>query len=443
MAKGKFSAHVWQEWFSKIRFEKFTGEEVIIGVDCGKVAFYGAVMSGCWKVFDVVYFERNDIKKFIKTLKETFSQPITLVLEPTGTYSDPLINQARQAGFKVVRIEGSRVNKAATVFDGIPSLHDGKSAYLLARLYLCDVGKDWKQPTEEALDLRALVNIEQITNKTLQPFWGYLEAYTARHWPEITDHLSMPTITFLTLISTYGSAQNVTKNAEEAAEMMRRIGGHFLKQEKIDAVIQSAQNTIGEPPGTQATLGLKYMAGAALDLTRRQNEIRTELENAARLSPHTQPLVEFCGARTAAITVGILGPLTDYEHPKELEKACGLNLCEYSTGKTRQDKQQEQRGLHISKRGPKRVRSLLFFLAMRQINPKAPTAFCEVARAWYDARLARNGNNKMKALIALMRKLTSALWWISRGATYDPEKLYDIDNLKRQGFLQNYTASAA
>src|SRR5690606_32719950 len=106
------------------------------------------------------------------------------------------------------------------------------------------------------------------------------------------------------------------------------------------------------------------------------------------------------------------------------------------TGKTKQDKQLEQRGLHISKRGPKRVRSLLFFLAMRQINPKS-TAFCEVAQAWYHARLKRNGNNKMKALIALMRKLTSALWWIARKAAYDPEKLYDVRNLQRQGFLKN------
>lgn len=442
MAKGKFSTHVWQEWFANNRFDKFTGEEIVIGVDCGKIAFYGAVMGDSWKAFDVVYFERNDIKKFIETLKKTFSQPVTLVLEPTGTYSDPLIHQARQAGFKVVRIEGSRVNKAATVFDGIPSLHDGKSAYLLARLYLCDVGKDWKQSSEEALDLRALVNIEQITSKTIQPFWGYLEAYTARHWPEVTEYLSMPTITFLTLISTYGSAQNVAQNAQEAAAMMRRVGGHLLTQEKIDAVIQSARTTIGTPPGLQETLGLQFIAGSALDLTRRQNEIQKTLENAAKTDPRTQPLVDVCGAKTAAITVGILGALTDYEHPRALEKACGLNLCEYSTGKTKQDKQLEQRGLHISKRGPKRVRSLLFFLAMRQINPKS-TAFCEVAQAWYHARLKRNGNNKMKALIALMRKLTSALWWIARKAAYDPEKLYDVRNLQRQGFLKNYVSSAA
>lgn len=442
MAKGKFSARDWQAWFSNKRYNKFIGEELVIGVDCAKAVFYGAVMTHDWKQFEVIYFERDDIGCFIEKLKDLPYERITIVTEPTGTYGDILVDRARNAGFNVIRIPGQQVHNVAAAFDNIPSLHDGKAAYLLARLYLSEQGKLWPKLSEETLNLRALADMDALSTKSIQPYFGWLESLTARHWPEITDYLSLPTITFLELITAYGSPQNVAKNADEARAMMQRVGGYFLSQEKIDNVIESAKNTLGIPCTDQEIAFFQFNAGTALDLTRRNQMLQKQLKAAATQSEQVQPLVEFCGSKTALNFVARLGSPKEYDSPRALEKAFGINLCERSTGKSRSDKQQEQRGLRISKRGNKQVRALLFFLAMRQISPTSKS-YCPVATAWYNERLRRNGGNKMKALISLMRKLTNVLWWLARGATYEPEKLFDIEHLKRHGHLQNYVSLSA
>jgi hypothetical protein len=52
------------------------------------------------------------------------------------------------------------------------------------------------------------------------------------------------------------------------------------------------------------------------------------------------------------------------------------------------------------------------------------------ARAWYNRKVQHNGGTKLKAVIALMRKLLAALYYIARGADYDASKLFDTKRLQ-------------
>ena len=52
-------------------------------------------------------------------------------------------------------------------------------------------------------------------------------------------------------------------------------------------------------------------------------------------------------------------------------------------------------------------------------------------RAWYEAKVQRDGGKlKMKAVIAVMRKLARALWWVGRGEAFDAHKLFDSRRLQ-------------
>jgi transposase len=434
MAKGKFSAQDWKVWIAKNRHERFEGEELVVGVDCAKVAFYAAVMTGSWHTFDVIYFVRDEIGEMLDRLEALPFKKVVLVVEPTGTYSDPLISQARERGMEVVRINGEKVSSADRAFDGVPSLHDGKAAYLLGRLYFCGVGTLWNARSEEDRDLRALVNMNKITNDLMQRLVGPLEAYLARHWPELTSFLALTSATLLELLIEYGSPQAVAAHRREAAALMRKVGGNMLSQEKIDAVVASASSTLGVLPTSQEMMMLKHYAGLARDIQKHDQKAQLALEQAALADERTKPLVGFCGKRTAAIIVAFLGSLTDYESWAQVEKALGLNLCERSTGQTREDKQQGAKGLHISKRGSPEVRAMLYFLALRMLNPRS-TSYCREAVAWYGERLRANGGCKIKAVTALMRKIVRALWWVARGEEFDGCKLFDVPRLKRLGYL--------
>ena len=54
-----------------------------------------------------------------------------------------------------------------------------------------------------------------------------------------------------------------------------------------------------------------------------------------------------------------------------------------------------------------------------------------LAKVWYTAKVEREGNKrKKKAIVALMRKLSKALWHIARGARFDARLLFDESRLQ-------------
>lgn len=435
MKKDRFKAHRFQSWFGQGSWKKFLGsDELVIGVDVGKTAFYGAVTTRDTDDVEVIYFEQDQISEVVEKLAGLDFERCTLVIEPSGTYSDGLIEQGRQQGCQIIRINGEQVSNARTVFDGVPSLHDGKAAYLLSRLYLCGVGNPWKETSTTQRELRALVDIDELMERTQQLFVGPLEAVIARHWPELTDFFDLTRATLLELLIEFGTAQAVSAAPDRAEALMRRVGGSKLSQDKIEGVIESAHQTIGVAPSSAQTEQIKYIAGMLRETQCRARDVTRRIKEEAAENEATAALADFAGARTAVVLVGMLGELTEYDSPEQLEKAQGLNLCDVSTGQTLQQKGLPSRRRRISKRGPGRVRKMMYWLAMRMISPVSQS-HCPIATAWYRERLRRNGGRAIPALVALMRKLVGALWWIARGKQYDGAKLFDANRLRRLGHL--------
>jgi transposase len=435
MSKGNYSAVEFQGWFEReARMCRFEGKELVCGVDVAKIAFYAAFLDELDGQADVVYFERDDISEFIEALAGIEADEVTLVVEPTGTYGDVLIEKAFEAGFEVISISGAQVKDARKLFDRVPSSHDGKCATLLAHLYLCGVGQPWKRRSETMRNHRSLLELHNFVQKLEQRFVGPLEAYLARHWPELTDLLDLQSATLLELLARYGGPAEVAAHADQARRLMRRVGGHFLKPEKIDTVLASAETTQGCEMTDVEREHIKYIAALFRESRRRSTSIEAQIETTVTEHEELGQLAEFAGARTALTLVAMLGSLNEYDTPDQLEKAQGLNLCERSSGQTAEDKRAPQTGLHISKRGSPQVRKMLYWLALRVISPVS-RSHCPIATAWYKQRLHRNGNCRIKAVIAVMRKLTRALWWIARGQQYDGTKLFDTARLKRLGYL--------
>ena len=94
----------------------------------------------------------------------------------------------------------------------------------------------------------------------------------------------------------------------------------------------------------------------------------------------------------------------------------GLNLKERSSGKHKGQ-------LRITKRGPGKARAYLYFSALRWLYRD------RVIGAWYQNKIKRDGNIKGKAIVAIMRKLVLALWYVARGEVFDSRKLFNIRTL--------------
>jgi transposase len=122
------------------------------------------------------------------------------------------------------------------------------------------------------------------------------------------------------------------------------------------------------------------------------------------------------GQTTAAVLVTEVGDGREFGSVGAYVKAFGLNLKERSSGKHKGQ-------LKLTKRGSSRARQYLWLATCRWLQKD------RVARAWYDAKVARDGGKRAKAVTALMRKLVKALFHVARGAPLDSRRLFDLSRL--------------
>jgi hypothetical protein len=53
-----------------------------------------------------------------------------------------------------------------------------------------------------------------------------------------------------------------------------------------------------------------------------------------------------------------------------------------------------------------------------------------IAQLWYQRKVRRDGGRKGKAIVAIMRKLAKSLWYVARGESFEPQRLFNIRALK-------------
>jgi len=192
---------------------------------------------------------------------------------------------------------------------------------------------------------------------------------------------------------------------------MRRVSRGKLAAEKIEAVLESAHHTIGVPC-VAAEREYLMALGAELRHSREEKE-RVGL----RLSALTQadPELHSLGVTLGRVTTGLLiaeglDPRA-YANSSSYCKAFGLNLKEKSSG-------QHQGQIKITKRGSGPARRDLYLATLRLINHNG------IVNRWYEKKVqAQDGRDKLKIVVALMRKLSRALWYVARGQAFDARKL--------------------
>jgi transposase len=79
-------------------------------------------------VSELLSWNHPEQTRELLTHLENLACPLMAVMESTGTYGDALRYQFRCSGFEVNQISAKRVSDARELYDGVPSLHDAKSA---------------------------------------------------------------------------------------------------------------------------------------------------------------------------------------------------------------------------------------------------------------------------------------------------------------------------
>jgi hypothetical protein len=393
--------------------QRVAGGRVVLAIDVAKSDMVATLLTseGAVRVtFTWVHPQQSgELLGVLEALAEQAS--LEVVLEPSGTYGDALVAQLQRRAIAVFRVSPKRVHDVAEVYDGVPSLHDAKAAELIGRLHLQGLSQCWVEVSAARRELQAQVAQLAIAKGQWQTALNRLEARLSRHWPELETVLDLGTATVSALVAAYGDPAAVAADPHGARSLMRRVGGRWLAEETIAAVLASAGSSLGAPPVAGERGLLQGLAETVQGARRHGQAIEREIRQQVSEHPAVAALAPIVGTTTAAVLVAVLGDPREYANGGSYLKAMGLNLKERSSGT-------HQGQLKITKRGPGVVRFYLYYAALRLIHREP------VVAQWFRQRTDHPGVVKGRSVVALMRKLAQALWRVAQGDPFEVERLF-------------------
>jgi transposase len=338
---------------------------------------------------------------------------VEAVMEPSGTYGDALRWQLRELGATVYRASAKRVHDEAEVYDGVPSSHDAKATDIIAELHTEGHTQLWLESDAQRRALNAQLQMLYQCKGLYHQQLNRLEALLARHWPEALALLGLDSATLHRLIADFGGPAQVHALERQARATMRRTGGAWLAEEKIDAVLRSAGATLGLPCVLEERQLLRWEAKRLIAAGEELRRVERLIEQAVGEDALLKRLAPAVGKVTSAVLVAAVGNPSSYPDAASYRKAFGLNLAERSSGK-------HKGKLKIAKRGPSVARFYLYFAALRLIAREPMVA------RWFAAKTKRPGAIAGKQVVELMRKLVGALWHHAHGRPFQVEKLFNL-----------------
>lgn len=398
--------------------EKATDLRLILAIDVAKEDMVAALTTQTAEVLCTLTWEHlAQSPVLVDKLGQLRDAGYTVeaVMESTGTYGDVLRHQLQQAGFAVYQVSGKRVHDAQVVYDGVASLHDSKSAAIIAKLHADGRSALWTNKSPSERELRAAVASMDVYQVQHLRLIHMLESWLTRYWPEVTRLLELNSATLLALLGRIGGPADVAADPDAARKLMTGMSHRLMSVDKIERVLQSAAETVGLVPLPEERSALMTIAAEAHRCLRACKQAKQRILELAA-GGASEVMAPAVGHTTAAVLLTEIGDPRSYPSARAYLKAYGLNLKEKSSGKY-------QGRLRITKMGSGRARQYLW-LAVFRWRQKDP-----VVQAWYAAKVQRDGGSKARAAVALMRKLVKALFHVARGAPMNTHKLFDTARL--------------
>jgi transposase len=404
---------------SRSILDRTESEDLVVAIDVAKEKMVAAVVDKEHSVLATVKWHHpGQSALFYDLVGELAAERrVEVAMEPTGTYGDALRFQLSERGIAVFQVSPKLVHDARELYDGVPSSHDAKACGIISMLHLGKRSRPYGAMSASRRNMKAATATLYRYERQFIRERSQLEAMLARLWPGITEILNLGTKSLLSLLSEFGCPEAVMANAERSREILTQVSKHKLSEKRIEAVLKSAESGHGETPCLVEVTAVRLLAADALRSRLSVAQAKKQLTLLAAGDEAAKPLIPVIGKVSAGALIAEVGDLREYDSPASLLRCVGLNLKECSSG-------QFKGKLRITKRGAPRARHYLFYAALRLIY-RDP-----VVRAWHAKKRRRSSESGLLAVVAVMRKLTSALWHVARGAKFDASKLYDTSRLR-------------
>jgi transposase len=316
--------------------------------------------------------------------------------ESTGPYAEPLVHYLTGKQVKIVQVNPMHTKKMKEVNDNSPLKTDDKDPRVIADIMRLGRALTIVVPQGDAAYLRRLNNARERHVGEQTALLNQLQQLVFLIFPEFkTVFKDIKRKTAQYILKRYTTPDRIGTLSKEALgeEMRKRSMGKFRVKD-AESLIDLARETVGIKEGLSGILlDIKHILMQLEAEGRFISEIEAEMGVTLERIPCSARLLSIKGLGTVSVAglIGEVGDFSKFRTQSEIMKLAGLDLYEISSGKRKGQRR-------ISKRGRSLLRKILFYAAIQMIRKNG------IMYDYY-ARLTGRGMERMRALIAVSRKL--------------------------------------
>lgn len=413
---------------SKTKKVKIINEKtLIVALDIGKGfhhAYFRAPNGRDINPFLVKNFKKSFDRFWTKLCRfkgENQLEEVVIGFESTGPYAEPLFHYLRKKPVKLVQINPMHSRRLKELTGNSPNKTDKKDPRVIADVIYLGHALTLVVPEGPAAQLRRLSQARERTIKARTVMLNQLQHLVFVVFPEfLSVFKDMSTKSAIYLVKNHPTPESIVSvGLESLSAVLRRVSRYQLSQERIKELFNAAQRSIGIEEGKESILmEIEHLTCNIENKSRFIEDLEKQMDQYLDQIPYARSILSIKGVGpiTVAGLIGEVGDFKKFNTISEMMKLAGFDLFEVSSGKHRGKRR-------ISKRGRSLMRKLLYFAAINVVKSHG------IMHERYHQMLDR-GMPKMKALIAISRKLLGLIFALARDNIVYVENHSNIPNLK-------------
>lgn len=350
------------------RLAQMNDRTLIIGVDVAKHKHVARVVDDRGRdlakrlVFANTMPGFSELLSWARDLSEDHDRPdIVIGMEPTGHYWLNLAYHLKARGIHTVVVNPMKVKRFKEMDDDSPTKNDTKDAKVIAQIVRDGRFHEPTLPEDVYAELREGMKVYDIMQEDLSSIKAQMQNALDRYFPEFLQVFKDWTgKAALHLLEKGFLPEDIRQASEEAllAEV-KTAARRAIGIKRIQALKQAAETSVGLTVGLRmAREEFRYLINQYKRIEERLVALEAQLEELVLHIPGADQMTAIKGvsALTVAGFFAEVGDLANYRDPRQIIKLAGLNLKLNQSGTFKGQ-------TTITKRGRKRLRSLLFQVA--------------------------------------------------------------------------------
>ena len=398
----------------KIKTKKLkavNGKTLIVTVDIGKTT-----NMGYWRTpsgteakpfkFSNTGWGFNTFWQRICQAKDSHNLTEMVVgFESTGCYAEPLVHYLRKRKVRLVQVNPMHTKRVKEIQGNSPNKTDKKDPQVIADIIGLNCALTLVIPEGPAAQLRRLTQARERSTRRHTALLNQLQDLIYRIFPEFLQVMKgIKTKTAQYLVKHCPTPEGIVEYGLGPLSLsLKKISRGKLDLKRAEALYKAAMQSVGIRAGRESILfEIKQMLALIEACERFIAEVEGQMSAYLKQIPYSGYILSMKGIGEIT-TAGLIGEVADFNKfntISEMIKLAGLDLFEVSSGKHNGKRR-------ISKRGRPLMRKLLYFAALNTVRKGG------IMHGYYQRCLER-GMIKMKALIAVARKLLGIIFALVR-----------------------------